>query len=45
MTKMKGPRAKAEKAGRLAETFAAISLQLKGYVILARRAKTGRGLH
>jgi putative endonuclease len=43
MTKMKGPRAKAEKAGRLAETFAAISLQLKGYVILARRAKTGRG--
>jgi putative endonuclease len=43
MTRVTGSRAKAEKAGRLAETFAAISLQLKGYVILARRAKTGRG--
>jgi putative endonuclease len=36
-------RADAEKAGRRAETFAALALQLKGYVILARRAKNPRG--
>lgn len=36
-------RAIAEDAGRRAESFAAIALQLKGYVVLARRVKTGRG--
>jgi putative endonuclease len=36
-------RAQAERAGRRAETFAALALQLKGYVILARRAKNARG--
>jgi putative endonuclease len=36
-------RAKAEQAGRRAESIAALTLQLKGYVILARRVKTGRG--
>jgi putative endonuclease len=43
MTTSKAKRAKAETAGRFAEMLAALSLQLKGYVILARRVKTGRG--
>ena len=43
MTTPKPSRAQAERAGRLAEQFAALSLQLKGYVILARRAKNPRG--
>ena len=33
----------AETNGRLAEHFAAITLQLSGYVILGRRVKTRRG--
>jgi putative endonuclease len=41
MTKV--ARAKAENAGRWAESLAALSLQCKGYVILARRAKTPSG--
>jgi putative endonuclease len=36
-------RAKAERNGRLAELLAGLMLQLKGYVILARRAKTPSG--
>lgn len=36
-------RKKAEQAGRRAETLAALTLQLKGYVIVARRAKNPRG--
>jgi putative endonuclease len=36
-------RLKAETAGRRAEQLAAFYLQLKGYVILDRRVKTGRG--
>ena len=36
-------RAQAEQAGRRAEIFAALTLQLKGYVIVARRAKNPRG--
>jgi putative endonuclease len=36
-------RLKAETAGRRAEKLAALYLQLKGYVILDRRVKTGRG--
>jgi putative endonuclease len=36
-------RAQAEIAGRRAERLAALYLQLKGYVILDRRVKTGRG--
>jgi putative endonuclease len=36
-------RAQAEHAGRKAEHFAAFALQLKGYVIVARRAKNARG--
>jgi putative endonuclease len=36
-------RAEAEQAGRRAEIFAALALQLKGYVILVRRAKNVRG--
>jgi putative endonuclease len=43
MTKALNQRAKAEAAGRRAESLAAIALQIKGYVILARRVKTGRG--
>ena len=43
MSAGKPNRAKAEQAGRRAETFAALALQLKGYVILARRAKNPRG--
>lgn len=41
-TKAKG-RAAAEQAGRRAESFAALTLQLRGYVIVARRAKNVRG--
>jgi putative endonuclease len=43
---MTGPvasRRRAETAGRWAESFAALALQLGGYVVLARRVKTGRG--
>jgi putative endonuclease len=36
-------RAKAEQAGRWAEHVAAFMLQLKGYVVLARRAKMAQG--
>jgi putative endonuclease len=36
-------RTQAEGAGRTAEFVAALVLQLKGYVILAQRVKTGRG--
>jgi putative endonuclease len=43
MTDKKAIRTKAESAGRFAEGFAALALQLNGYVILARRVKTGRG--
>lgn len=43
MTSRSNPRAQAEKAGRQAERFAAVALQLKGYVIVARRAKNARG--
>lgn len=40
---MTGKRQKAERKGRWAETLAALSLQLKGYQILARRARTPSG--
>jgi putative endonuclease len=43
MTLTTNKRKRAENAGRFAEIFAALALQLKGYVILARRVKTGRG--
>jgi putative endonuclease len=43
VTQQKPNRALAEQAGRRAETYAALALQLKGYVILARRAKNPRG--
>ena len=43
MTTKPSGRAAAEKAGRSAEGFAALMLQLKGYVIVARRAKNVRG--
>jgi putative endonuclease len=39
MRQRAGSRKAAEKSGRLAETYAALYLQLKGYVILARRAR------
>lgn len=40
---MTGKRQKAERKGRWAESLAALSLQLKGYQILARRARTPSG--
>ena len=40
---MTGKRQKAERKGRLAENLAAISLRMKGYQILARRARTPSG--
>ena len=43
MSGVKPTRAQSEHAGRRAESFAAVALQLKGYVILARRAKNARG--
>jgi putative endonuclease len=43
MSANKITRARAEQTGRRGEQFAAIALQLKGYVILARRAKNVRG--
>jgi putative endonuclease len=43
MSPLKKTRAQAEQAGRRAEQFAAIALQLKGYVVVARRAKNARG--
>jgi putative endonuclease len=43
MTQALNLRAKAEAAGRRAENLAAIALQIKGYIILERRVKTGRG--
>jgi putative endonuclease len=36
-------RQRAERGGRRAEAFAALWLQLKGWTILARRARTPRG--
>jgi putative endonuclease len=43
MTAPTKTRQQAEEAGRWGERWAALSLQLKGYVILARRAKTPKG--
>lgn len=43
MIRPRKTRAQAEQAGRKAEQFAALALQLKGYVIVARRAKNVRG--
>ena len=43
MTAAKPSRAQSEQAGRRAEALAALALQLKGYVIVARRAKNARG--
>jgi putative endonuclease len=43
MMAVSSQRSLAESAGRRAERLAALSLQLKGYVILDRRVKTGRG--
>jgi putative endonuclease len=43
VTRPRQSRADAERAGRQAETFASLALQLKGYVILAKRAKKRRG--
>lgn len=43
MTTPKKTRQQAEEGGRWGERWAALSLQLKGYVILARRAKNSKG--
>ena len=43
MTSEKLTRAQSEQAGRQAEGSAALALQLKGYIIVARRAKNTRG--